>query len=484
MFRQSLGVYVSKLRAAKDGLGKSQLSGAEMQQPTVDPGAIEKAHEMIIEYSASRLLGNYRKGMTSGASRNSSVKNRNSNPAAQRSDDVAFSIDYQRFLPDNLGNNANFARLIVNTRMYHNWEYAVLSLETAGLIRSLNGEFVRKHCGSRPQQGRANETSKCCTDSVPVSYYLSHPRMVGLLSDFYIRCARRFTDLFPDLPAAETSRISAALAAKVGGSDTSSSSSSRRSSKGLMRSLFSKATRAVKSTLTSSRQRVTVRVFVQARSSLFNDEKHNDPDRIVKTNKTAQVISSNSPISPQEQALELNCRGIAVPISPGDVEDDPCKASSNAGGSAELDNLSMFESGTKADGVGISVSCRLLPLDVIHNFGLYHDLLNPTKENAYTTGCQQTTTQCLSVEEAQIFVELARLFVCYNNVWKLIEARRQLLPTGCVEPSQPAVQTLESLPDLWSRGDAGGCSQVVFEAQPLPFPKDLIAGSLELPPLP
>lgn len=484
-FRQVLGAVVAQAHVCSvAGSGALSTDRSLNSLFHVEAAPMEEAHDAFVEYSASRLLGNYRKGLSPMRNTGGSYfEGHDSSTTWRQPNRIVYSLDYQRFLPDNLGGNSKFATAISKTRLYHNWEVATLLVETLGLLSFLDGTIVRQSCSNRLYEQNSHSLRGGERDPLSKNYYISHPRMIGMLSSFYIRASRRFPDLYQDLPAADVARLSAAMLAKAGRDQGGTGASKSKSGKGLMRSLFSKATKAVKSSLTTSRQRIPVHVFVQARSSLSSDAKHSDPDKILKASKGIKDVPPTTQKTPPEQ--DLGSTSIPRPITPlgtGESEEDIARSFSGAACGAETSGMLQNEA-TGADGSGIPMPCRLLPLDVIHNFGQYHRLLDPTKDTAYTTGYRVDTSQEVCTHQLEIFLELGQLFAADVNIWLFLEAKRsKLLTKGHPPKQQPPEERAEPPPDLWIMDSGVGPCAVPFEAQPLPFSMDLITGSPELPP--
>ncbi|ESL06082.1 hypothetical protein TRSC58_06249 [Trypanosoma rangeli SC58] len=461
--------------------------------PCTAEAAVEEVHRAFLEYSVGRLVGNYRKGLTSVGSGIGGA----GVGAACGSDlegSAAFRIDYARFLPCNLENNANLARRIAGTQMFRHWEDVVLFLETVGVLRFLLGKCA--HSQVRSRQGGTTTSSLRGRETVATHHYAPHPRMIGLLRLFYARCARRFPDLYGDLQGSDLVRLSESTA--TGGTATAAAtvtgiSSIRTSCPGTggnggkksMRALFSKATKAVKKSLVPPCNRLPVQVFVQAHSSLAN--------------KMSYVKDSNKPVLLNKEFRDNACTAASfatthisggystTPSSPGptvafDVEDDLYGTSSNVFGAYIEVRDTLRRLSTSVGPTASAVQCRRLPFDVIHQFACYHTLLDPRKESMCTTGRRAGTMAGSSVEELKRFLEFGPLFAVDLSIWPVLESKRlALLGMPVLLPEQPPQQQL-SMPST-NDGDATR-GEVPFQAQPLPFSMDLVTRPVVLPPLP
>ncbi|KEG12134.1 hypothetical protein DQ04_01971060 [Trypanosoma grayi] len=454
---------------------------------------VEEVHGAFLEYNVHRLVGNYRKGMlpactsSSGSGANVSRLHGGS----------AITIDYTRFLPGNLDNNVILARCIAGTRMYRHWEDAVLSLETIGLLRSLLGEFLRSR--ARSQQRGSNSSSLEEKDSLVMHYYISHPRMIGMLCHLYIRSARRFPELYTDLQGSGIMRLSEGTGISyAGGCDLKTptsaggvgNSSSSSNGKGLMRTLFSKATKAVKNSLATHYHRIPVQAFVQAYGSFANQTDYgkeaNKPETLNKEFKnSASVAATLVPVKQQDQAM--------TPPTPSnfsvcEAEDDLYGACSTLADEMEEGDAPR-RLATSVDEKTPSVLCRRLPLDIIHQFGRYHLLLDPRKHSVYSTGRRSETTQELSRQQMETFVEFGPLLASESRIWAAINAKQCALlsvPPSLTEhkkhqqPLQPQQLYQTCPPGLV--GSMTNVCDIPFEAQPLPFSMDLVTSAPVLPP--
>ncbi|ORC85428.1 uncharacterized protein TM35_000351720 [Trypanosoma theileri] len=489
---------------------------------------VEELHVAFLEYNVHRLVGNYRKGLLaqgSNSSMNNSSVSGGTNCVSRMQGGAAFVIDYTRFLPGNLDNNISLARCIVGTRMYRHWESAVLSLETLGILRSLLGEFVRSRLRSLERDATASTLAG--KETLATHYYLSNQRMVGMLCLFYIRSVRRFPELYNDLEGNDVLRLSEGVGINCLGSGGSTvamtaatgnsrggvgSSSGTNSNKGLMRSLFSKATKAVKNSLVVHHHRIPIQTFVQAYGSFANKTNYEkDPSKpatLSKEFKNRTAIAATFVPTQQQDQGTLAMSPSVLSTYVYDVEDDLYGPSMACAGDVDETDVPRRAIGGINESTS-SVVCRRLPLDIIHQFGRYHVLLNPTKENVYTTGICGDTMQVLSRVQLERYVEFGMLFVADPSILPSIESKRQLmlcmpqpqsepqpqpqpLPLPLPQPQlQPQLQLqlqkqeplLSSCPP-WESGTVGNVSDVLFEAQPLPFSMDEVTRAPELPPLP
>ncbi|KAH9601511.1 cDENN domain [Trypanosoma melophagium] len=502
MFHGSLGSAVAQTLGAF-----SPCSTASIPFPPV--AILEEVHGAFLEYNVHRLVGNYRKGLfaqggSSGVN-NNSVSGTTS--ASRMQGGAAFGIDYTRFLPGNLDNNIRLARCIVGTRMYRHWESAVLSLETLGLLQSLLGEFVRGRLQSL-ERGTA-ASSLAGKETLATHYYLSIPRMAGMLCLFYIRSVRRFPELYNDLEGNDVLRLSEGVGVVGPGSGGSTvtiatatgnsrgnigSSSNTSTNKGLMRALFSRATKAVKNSLVTHHHRIPIQTFVQAYGSFVNKTSYEkDPSKPAMLskefkNRTA-IAATFAPNQQQDQGTLPISSNVSASYA-SDVEDVLYGTSMACAGDVDGTDVPSLVMGG-IDESRSSVVCRRLPLDIIHQFGRYHVLLDPTKDTVYTTGACSGTMQVLSRVQLERYVELGMLFVVDSSILPSIESKRQLMlcmPQPQYQPlPQPQRQKQEPVLSPcppWESGGGGSVSDVLFEAQPLPFSMDVVTRAPELPPRP
>ncbi|RNF02186.1 hypothetical protein TraAM80_06599 [Trypanosoma rangeli] len=479
-------------RATLASMATQRRGGASLWSSTLSPctaaAAVEEVHGAFLEYSVGRLVGNYRKGLTPMSSGIGDV-GVGAACSSHLRDSVTFLIDYARFLPCNLDNNANLARRIAGTQMFHHWEDAVLSLETVGVLRLLFGEFAHSQGGSTTSSLHGRET-------LAIDHYVPHPRMIGLLRLFYARCARRFPDLYGDLQGSDLVRRSASIA--TGGTPTTTASvtgiSSIRTScpvtggnggKKSMRAFFSKATKAVKKSLAPPCNRLPVQVFVQAYGSFANNMGYvKDPNKPVLLNKEFRdnACAAASFTTTQISGSYSTTPSLSGPTVAFDVEDDLYGISSNVFGAYIEDRDTLRRLSTSVGPTAPTVQCRRLPFDVIHQFARYHTLLDPRKDSMCTTGRRAGTMAGSSVEELRRFLEFGPLFAADLSIWPVLESKRlALLSMPVPLPEQPPQQQ-PFLPST-NGGDANP-GEVPFQALPLPFSMDLVTRPVVLPPLP
>ncbi|RNF22685.1 uncharacterized protein Tco025E_03012 [Trypanosoma conorhini] len=502
LFRVALASMATQERG-----GAPPWSAALSSPCTTAAAELEEVHGAFLEYSVARLVGNYRKGLTPvgggvagagvGAARGSRLQG-----------GVAFVLDYARFLPCNLANNAALARRIAGTRMFHHWEDAVLSLETVGVLRSLLGEFVR--CRARSRQGgtaTASSSSLRGRETPATHHYVSNPRMIGVLRLFYARCVRRFPGLYGDLqgggpsPATVTGDSSSTSGGCTNAAAaTTTSSSTTGGGKTSMRAFFSKATRAVKKSLAPPCSRLPVQVFVQAYGSFANKTSYaKDPNKLALLNKefrdnasaAASFAATRSPAG-----VVVGANPAALPPSPcsaaaDDAEDDLYGTASDVFGAYIEDRDALRRLATSEGATAPAVHCRRLPLDVIHQFARYHALLDPRKDSMCTTGRRAGTTAGASAEELKRFLEFAPLFAAELSIWPVLESKRLALlsmpapPPAPPPPSEARQQQQQQQQHILPTASAAEASwgDVPFQAQPLPFSMDLVVRPVELPPL-
>ncbi|PBJ69292.1 hypothetical protein BCY84_20020 [Trypanosoma cruzi cruzi] len=494
--RQLFSVALSSTAAQELGIGPLWSSTLKQCVALAD---LEEMHGAFLEYSVTRLVGNYRKGLIPASN---GIGDAGGSPAhrLRLQGGVAFIIDYTRFLPYNLENNATLARRIAGTRMFCHWEDTVASLETVGVLRSLVGEFVRSRLRSR-QRGSVNSPPRE-RETPATHYYLSHPRMLGMLRIFYTRSMRRFPELYNDLQGSDLARLSegASVFFTMGNSPTTikgssvscnnGNSSSGSGGKNSMRSFFSKATKAVKNSLASRYNRIPVQVFVQAYGSFANKTNYEkDPNKPASLSKAfkSNATAAAAALAPTQQ---LSCP--TIPLSPTattatDVDDDLCGTCSNLFG-AYVEDSDALRSLSTRDDQSTPVVCRRLPLDVIHQFGRYHTLLDSRTDSMYTTGGRGGTASGPSVDELKRFLEFGQLFAADSGVWSVLESKRLTLLSMPEEISslspEPQQQQQQQPSLLFACNNETNCGGVVFQAQPLPFSMDLVTRAVELPPVP
>ncbi|PWU85108.1 hypothetical protein C4B63_183g17 [Trypanosoma cruzi] len=141
-----------------------------------------------------------------------------------------------------------------------------------------------------------------------------------------------------------------------------------------------------------------------------------------KSNATAAAAA----LAPTQQ---LSCP--TIPLSPTattatDVDDDLCGTCSNLFG-AYVEDSDALRSLSTRDDQSTPVVCRRLPLDVIHQFGRYHTLLDSRTDSMYTTGGRGGTASGPSVDELKRFLEFGQLFAADSGVWSVLESKRLTL---------------------------------------------------------
>ncbi|EKF30304.1 hypothetical protein MOQ_005883 [Trypanosoma cruzi marinkellei] len=390
--------------------------------------------------------------------------------------------------------------------MFCHWEDTVASLETVGVLRSLLGEFARSRLRLR-QRGPVSSPLRH-RETPATHYYLSHPRMVGMLRLFYARSTRRFPELYNDLQGSDLARLSegASVFFTTGNSSTNTtttttkggsvscnngnSSSSSSGGKNSMRSFFSKATKAVKNSLASRYNRIPVQVFVQAYGSFANKTNYEkDPNKPASLSKAFKSNATAAAALAPTQPLSYP----TIPLSPTataatDVDDDLYGTCSNLFGAYVDDSDVLRSLSTSDDQSTPSVVCRRLPLDVIHQFGRYHALLDSRTDSMYTTGGRGGMASGPSMDEIKRFLEFGQLFAADAGVWPVLESKRltllsmpEPLSSPSPEPQQQQQQQQTSL--IFASNNETNYGGVVFQAQPLPFSMDLVTREVELPPV-
>ncbi|KAG8342902.1 hypothetical protein TRVL_06269 [Trypanosoma vivax] len=364
-----------------------------------NPIVIGELHDAFIDYSVYHIVGNYRKGLCQLTTSSSGAAFRNTGSASLKVE-PACSLDFHRFLTSNFGGNVGLARRVSETRMYRYWESATTLLETLGPLRSLRGEFMYNDSSPSPHSQASAAPKHYGKDLPAANYYITHPRMLGLLRGFYTRCVRRFPELYNDLRS----------------SDFKTTGSSSKSCKGLMRSLFSMASKAVKNSLTTTHQKVPIRVFVQAYNSFSRNAQCKDPNqpsKLVKDYKSDAAAAKRSELQGQEHKKEEVIPAPRTPVSSADPESECDVSKSPVSECVTDERASLSADRTNTEGQTASSVCRVLPLDVVHNFPYYHSFLDPT----CTTGVEAGWIKGRPAWRTSAISGLGHLFAADSEVW-------------------------------------------------------------------
>eukprot|EP00796_Vickermania_ingenoplastis_P009087 gene9087-6380_t len=340
---------------------KANVASAAYSCPKVGESLIVDVHAAFLEYNTHRTFGEYRKGM-----------NRTS---------TSIKFDSDAFLLSRL-HSKELVKQVAETHMHKQFSYVIAYAEATGVAELLQSRAPPRGPNSHP--------------------FLESPTEVAGLCLFYSRARNRFPELFPDLSGAVLSNACITQigyyiqAREVHLKDVKWAASSifptivslagtatdgTQESKGSVLKFFSKASKAVKKFQNGEEHFVIVPQFTQAFNSFCAMPSSTD--------------SGTSSVSPQIILKK----------------------------EYECPEIRGEKPSWKHESAAFLPPCRRLPLDVVHNFGSYHRLLNSLHSSPYTTFIVPDMIEELSEslekrEKTDFFMGLGLLLPSSQRMWK------------------------------------------------------------------